>query len=77
MPTYDLRRHLTAEALGAALLVATVVGSGIMADSLTGDGALALLGNTLYTGANLVVLIAILGRSLALTSTRLCRWSSR
>jgi glycerol uptake facilitator-like aquaporin len=41
--------------------VATVVGSGIMAESLTRDGALALLGNTLPTGAILVVLITILG----------------
>jgi glycerol uptake facilitator-like aquaporin len=43
------------------LLVATVVGSGIMAESLTRDVALALLGNTLPTGAILVVLITILG----------------
>ena len=57
----DLARRLTAEALGTGLLVATVVGSGIMADRLTGDVALALLGNTLPTGAILVVLITILG----------------
>jgi glycerol uptake facilitator-like aquaporin len=57
----DLPRRLTAEALGTALLVATVVGSGIMAESLTRDTALALLGNTLPTGAILVVLISILG----------------
>ena len=44
-----------------ALLVATVVGSGIMAETLTKDVALALLGNTLPTGAILVVLITILG----------------
>jgi glycerol uptake facilitator-like aquaporin len=50
-----------AEALGTALLVATVVGSGIMAETLTKDVALALLGNTLPTGAILVVLITILG----------------
>jgi len=50
-----------AEALGTALLVATVVGSGIMAETLTMDVALALLGNTLPTGAILVVLISILG----------------
>jgi glycerol uptake facilitator-like aquaporin len=61
MPGFDLPRRLTAEALGTALLVATVVGSGIMAESLTRDVALALLGNTLPTGAILVVLIAILG----------------
>src|SRR5258708_39026570 len=61
MPGYDLRRRLTAEALGTALLVATVVGSGIMAESLTKDVGLALLGNTIPTGAILVVLITILG----------------
>src|SRR4030081_8332 len=61
MPGFDLPRRLTAEALGTALLVATVVGSGIMAQNLTKDVALALLGNTLPTGAILVVLISILG----------------
>src|SRR3981081_1349257 len=61
MPEYDLPRRLAAEALGTALLVATVVGSGIMAESLTKDVALALLGNTLPTGAILVVLISIFG----------------
>jgi glycerol uptake facilitator-like aquaporin len=61
MQNFDLRRRLAAEALGTALLVATVVGSGIMAESLTRDVALALLGNTLATGAMLVVLITILG----------------
>jgi glycerol uptake facilitator-like aquaporin len=59
MPAFDLRRRLTAEALGTALLVAAVVGSGIMAESLTKDTALALLCNTLATGAILVVLITI------------------
>jgi glycerol uptake facilitator-like aquaporin len=59
--TFDLPRRLAAEALGTALLVATVVGSGIMAETLTRDVALALLGNTLPTGAMLVVLITILG----------------
>ena len=54
-------RRIAAEALGTALLVATVVGSGIMAQSLTHDIALALLGNTIATGAMLVVLITILG----------------
>src|ERR1700735_4182771 len=61
MPSFDLSRRLAAEALGTAFLVATVVGSGIMAESLTRDVALALLGNTLPTGAVLVVLITILG----------------
>jgi glycerol uptake facilitator-like aquaporin len=55
-------RALTAEALGSALLVATVIGSGIMAERLSGGNvALALLANTLATGAILVALITILG----------------
>jgi len=55
-------RRLFAEALGTAFLLATVVGSGIMADNLAGgNAALALLGNTLPTGAMLVVLILIFG----------------
>jgi glycerol uptake facilitator-like aquaporin len=56
-----LSRRLAAEALGTAFLVATVVGSGVMAETLTKDNAVALLGNTLPTGAILVVLITILG----------------
>ena len=59
--TFDIRRRLAAEALGTAILVATVVGSGIMADKLSDDVAISLLGNTLATGAILVVLITILG----------------
>jgi glycerol uptake facilitator-like aquaporin len=58
---YDLTRRLVAEALGTGLLVATVVGSGIMAERLTDDVALQLLGNTLPTGAILVVLITTFG----------------
>jgi glycerol uptake facilitator-like aquaporin len=61
MPSFDLSRRLAAEAIGTAFLVATVVGSGIMAENLTKDVALALLGNTLPTGAILIVLITILG----------------
>jgi glycerol uptake facilitator-like aquaporin len=61
MQAFDLQRRLVAEALGTALLVATVVGSGIMAETLAKDTALALLGNTLPTGAILVVLITIFG----------------
>lgn len=57
----DLPRRLVAEALGTAILVATVVGSGIMADRLSDDAAVSLIGNTLPTGAILVVLIATLG----------------
>ncbi|TFV75897.1 aquaporin family protein [Bradyrhizobium frederickii] len=61
MQTFDLSRRFTAEALGTGILVATVVGSGIMAETLTKDVALALLCNTLPTGAILVVLITVLG----------------
>ncbi|MBN9042626.1 MAG: aquaporin family protein [Rhizobiales bacterium 62-47] len=61
MSGFDLPRRLVAEALGTGLLVAAVVGSGIMAENLTKDIALALLANTLATGAILVVLIASLG----------------
>jgi glycerol uptake facilitator-like aquaporin len=61
MPRYDLPRRLSAEALGTAFLVCTVVGSGIMAETLTDDVAVALLGNTIPTGAILVVLITMLG----------------
>ena len=61
MRDFNLPRQLVAEALGTALLVATVVGSGIMAQTLTQDVALQLLCNTLPTGAVLVVLISTLG----------------
>ncbi|MER8407650.1 MIP/aquaporin family protein [Mesorhizobium sp. M0203] len=61
MSSGNLPRRLAAEALGTALLVATVVGSGIMADRLSNDVAVSLLGNTLPTGAILVVLITIFG----------------
>jgi glycerol uptake facilitator-like aquaporin len=61
MMIYDRPRRLVAEGLGTAILVATVVGSGIMADRLSDDGAVSLLGNTLPTGAMLVVLITLLG----------------
>ena len=60
-PTFDRTRRMIAEAFGTGLLVATVVGSGIMAESLSRDVALQLLCNTLPTGAILVVLITILG----------------
>ena len=57
-----MTRHLLAEALGTLLLVCTVVGSGIMAAALAGgNDAIALLGNTIATGAILYVLITILG----------------
>ena len=54
-------RKLVAEALGTALLVTAVVGSGIMADRLTTDVALALLANTIATGAALIMLITTFG----------------
>ena len=58
----SLRRRLVAEFLGTGLLVATVVGSGIMAERLAnGNVALALLANTLATGAALVALILTFG----------------
>jgi glycerol uptake facilitator-like aquaporin len=53
-------RKIAAEALGTALLVMAVIGSGIMGDRLTDDAALALLANTLATGAALLVLITIM-----------------
>jgi glycerol uptake facilitator-like aquaporin len=59
---YSNGRRLAAEALGTALLLAIVVGSGIMGQRLSGgNDAIALLGNTLATGAGLVVLITMLG----------------
>jgi len=55
-------QKLAAEFIGTAFLLATVVGSGIMAERLAGGNvAIALLGNTLPTGAILVVLITMLG----------------
>ncbi len=57
-----LSRRLFAECIGTLFLLATVVGSGIMADRLSGGNiAIALLGNTVATGAMLVVLITMLG----------------
>lgn len=62
MPTYSLPQRLAAEAVGTLLLLATVIGSGIMGDSLAGGNvAIALLGNTLPTGAILYVLITMFG----------------
>jgi glycerol uptake facilitator-like aquaporin len=57
-----LAKRLTAEGLGTAFLLAAIVGSGIMAERLAGgNAAIALLGNTLPTGAILAVLILIFG----------------
>ena len=62
MTEFGLGRRLIAEWLGTALLLATVVGSGIMAERLSdGNTALALLGNSIATGAILVVIILIFG----------------
>lgn len=61
-PYSPLPLRLLAEGLGTAILVATVIGSGIMAERLSGGNqAIALLGNTIPTGAILVVIITILG----------------
>jgi len=58
----DLKRRAVAEALGSALLLATVVGSGIMGERLAGGNvAIALLANTVATGAALVALILTFG----------------
>lgn len=60
--TFSLSRRLVAEFFGTALLLAVVVGSGIMGERLAGGNiAMALLGNSLATGAGLVVLILIFG----------------
>jgi glycerol uptake facilitator-like aquaporin len=59
---FDLTRRLFAEGVGTALLLAVVVGSGVMGERLAGgNAAIALLGNTLATGAALVVLISTYG----------------
>ncbi len=58
----SISQRLAAECIGTAFLLATVVGSGIMAEMLAGGNvAIALLGNTIPTGAILVVLITMLG----------------
>jgi glycerol uptake facilitator-like aquaporin len=58
----NLAQRLTAEAVGTALLLATVVGSGIMGERLAGGNvAIALLANTVATGAALVTLILTFG----------------
>lgn len=59
---FSTSRKLFAEFLGTALLLAIVIGSGIMGEALAGGNtAIALLGNTVATGAGLVVLITIFG----------------
>ena len=60
--TFSTSQKLAAEAVGTALLLAIVVGSGIMGDALSnGNDGLALLANTIATGAGLFVLITIFG----------------
>jgi glycerol uptake facilitator-like aquaporin len=62
LEAFSVSQRLTAEALGTALLLAVVVGSGIMGQRLAGgNDAIALLGNTLATGAALVVLVTVFG----------------
>jgi glycerol uptake facilitator-like aquaporin len=62
LQVFDPVRRVVAEVLGTALLLAVVVGSGIMGQRLSaGNDAIALLGNTLATGAGLVVLIEVFG----------------
>ena len=62
LQAFSMGRRLAAEALGTALLLAIVIGSGVMGERLAGGNvAIVLLGNTLSTGAGLVVLITIFG----------------
>ena len=62
MPYADLARKTIAESVGTALLLATVVGSGVMAERLSGgNAAIALLANSIATGAGLVALILAFG----------------
>src|SRR5262250_291921 len=62
LPRLDVKRKAAAEAVGTALLLTTVVGSGIMGERLSGGNvAIALLANTLATGAGLVALILTFG----------------
>jgi glycerol uptake facilitator-like aquaporin len=59
---FSVARRLAAEALGTGLLLAIVIGSGVMGERLAGGNvAIALLGNTLATGAGLIVLITVFG----------------
>ena len=62
MAAFSRQQRLAAEGLGTAFLLATVIGSGIMAERLAGGNvAIALLGNTIPTGAILIVLITMFG----------------
>jgi len=86
LPDRPLAHRLAAEGVGAFFLFACVIGSGIMAENLSlGNDAVALLGNTVATGAILFVLIVILGPisgahmnpavSLVAASRRELRWT--
>ena len=73
MEQIDIARRLMAEALGTALLAAAVIGSGIMAAKLAGGNtAIALLCNTLATGA--ILIITIFAPISVLTSIRRSAW---
>jgi glycerol uptake facilitator-like aquaporin len=61
LPEAPLARRLAAEGVGAFFLFVTVIGSGIMAENLADNDAVALLANTIATGAMLFVLITMLG----------------
>lgn len=61
-PIFSLARQLVAEAVGSALLVATIVGSGLQAVQLSTDDGVALLGNTVATLGILYVLITVFGK---------------
>ena len=62
MTQFTMQRKLASELLGTAFLLAGVIGSGIMGESLSpNNGGIALLGNTIATGSILVVLILIFG----------------
>lgn len=84
MPEASLARRLVAEGVGAFFLFATVIGSGVMAENLADNDAVALLANTIATGAILFVLITMLGPisgahlnpavSLVAVSRRELRW---
>ena len=68
-----IARRLAAEALGTAFLLAGVVGSGIMGERLAdGNAAIALLANTIATGAALTVLISIFGEHCGKAGSKLC-----
>ena len=70
-----MARRAVAEALGTAFLLAAVVGSGIMGERLAGGNvAIALLANTIATGAVLVALILTFGPISGRTSIRPSRW---